>query len=60
MLQDGPPADFGEAQVCVDVVDLAGCGEGPWGARPTVELRWELDLTNEETERPSLSPSGTR
>jgi hypothetical protein len=39
--------------VCVDVVDL-GLVEGPWGAKPTVEPRWELDLTNEETGRPFL------
>ena len=39
--------------VCVDVVDL-GLVDGPWGAKPTVELRWELDLANEETGRPFL------
>jgi hypothetical protein len=36
------PAPEGLHQaVCVDVVDL-GLAEGPWGAKPTVELRWEL------------------
>jgi hypothetical protein len=48
------PAPEGLHQaVCVDVVDL-GLVEGPWGAKPTVELRWELDLTHEETGRPFL------
>jgi hypothetical protein len=36
------PAPEGLHQaVCVDVVDL-GLAEGPWGAKPTVEFRWEL------------------
>jgi hypothetical protein len=48
------PAPEGLRQaVCVDVVDL-GLVEGPWGAKPTVEIRWELDLTHEETGRPFL------
>jgi hypothetical protein len=48
------PAPEGLHQaVCVDVVDL-GLVEGPWGAKPTVELRWELDLTHDETGRPFL------
>jgi hypothetical protein len=48
------PAPEGLHQaVCVDVVDL-GLVEGPRGAKPTVELRWELDLTNEETGCPYL------
>jgi hypothetical protein len=48
------PAPEGLHQaVCVDVVDL-GLVEGPWGAKPTVEIRWELDLTHEETGRPFL------
>jgi hypothetical protein len=48
------PAPEGLHQaVCVDVVDL-GLVEGPWGAKPTVEVRWELDLKHEETGGPFL------
>ena len=37
--------------VCVDVIDL---GELPtaWGPKPKIELRWQLDEINPETQKP--------
>lgn len=36
--------------VCVDVCDL-GIVEGPYGAKPKVEIRWQTELENDETQR---------
>ena len=33
--------------VCVDVVDL-GLVDSPWGERPQVEFRWQIDKVNAE------------
>lgn len=35
---------------CVDVVDL-GVQKGPYGEKHKVELRWQTELENEETQR---------
>lgn len=36
--------------ICVDVVDL-GINKGPYGEKHKVELRWQTELENEETNR---------
>ena len=36
--------------VCVDVVDL-GVQRGPYGEKHKVEVRWQTELENEETQR---------
>jgi hypothetical protein len=42
------PAPEGLHQaVCVDVVDL-GLVETQWGQKPKVEIRWQLDVVNED------------
>ncbi len=45
-----PPEGLHPA-VCVDVIDL---GELPtaWGNKPKIELRWQLDEVNPETQKP--------
>ena len=45
-----PPEGLHPA-VCVDVIDL---GELPtaWGPKPKIELRWQLDEINPETQKP--------
>lgn len=45
------PAPEGLHQaVCVDVVDL-GLVETQWGQKPKVEIRWQLDVVNEDTQK---------
>ena len=39
--------------VCVDVVDL-GLIDSPWGEKPQIELRWQLERENPETGKPFL------
>lgn len=39
--------------VCVDVVDL-GMVDSPWGERPQVEIRWQLETINPDTDKPYL------
>jgi hypothetical protein len=36
--------------VCVDVVDL-GDQDTPWGVKPKIEIRWQLDEVNPETQK---------
>ena len=38
------------AAVAVDVVDL-GLTETPWGPKPKLQITWELDLINPQTQR---------
>jgi len=42
-----PPEGLHQA-VCVDVVDL-GDQDTPWGSKPKIEIRWQLDEVNPET-----------
>lgn len=43
------PAPEGLHQaVCVDVVDK-GLVDGPWGPKPTIQIRWQLECVNEDT-----------
>lgn len=45
------PAPEGLHQaVCVDVVEL-GVVKGPYGDKEKVEIIWQIDLTNEDTDR---------
>lgn len=48
-----PPPEGLHQGVCVDVIDL-GIQQNQWGELHQVELRWELEVQNEETERPHL------
>jgi hypothetical protein len=53
--KDFLPAPEGLHQaVCVDVVDL-GLQETPWGAKEKVEVRWQLEVINPETDKPFLA-----
>src|SRR5262245_48984112 len=48
------PAPEGLHQaVCVDVVDR-GVQATPWGEKQQVELRWEIEEQNPDTEKPFL------
>jgi hypothetical protein len=39
--------------VCCDVVDL-GDLDTPWGKKPKVEIRWQIEETNPETQKPFM------
>jgi hypothetical protein len=47
-----PPEGLHPA-VCIDVIDL---GDQPtaWGPKPKIELRWQLDEVNPETQKPFI------
>lgn len=47
--KDFTPAPEGLHQaVCVDVVDK-GLVDGPWGPKPTIQIRWQLEQADEAT-----------
>jgi len=53
--KDFLPAPEGLHQaVCVDVIDR-GLQETPWGAKEQVQIRWQLEAVNPETDKPFLT-----
>jgi hypothetical protein len=52
--KDFTPAPEGLHQaVCCDVIDLGIC-ETNWGDKHQVEIRWQLEVTNEENGKPFM------